>query len=329
MGLFIEHVNTVLAKLREQPITALSTDTTTEAFRAQVAVRRAVSRIWNAKQWSFKIQTHTLTTVSGQLQYVLPSTVGEIFSVLSDTSPYTISVLPENKFDEYVPHPIESANPRFLRLFGSSSIIAQPSASGVVQVSSSSSNDTTQTVLVKGLIGGSYVDYEELTLAGTGTVSGSKTFSSLLSITKSGQTNGLITAVVGSDTVGQLWPQETVHRGLILRFFPTPDAAYAIVIKHFGMAPYLTQAYEDVEIPGRWDYVVDQFAWALALQSKGQEQMEEFKTHFDVATKFLETDMASEEFIAAEEIITPSRFGFIPGGVRWDNTPTNYNYPSF
>ena len=54
MGLYLSHVNTVLSKLREPVITALSTNEDTEAFKAQRAVQRAVNRIFNSKTWSFR-----------------------------------------------------------------------------------------------------------------------------------------------------------------------------------------------------------------------------------------------------------------------------------
>ena len=327
MSLFLNHINFVLAKLREQPVSALPTDQTTEGWRAMDAVRQAVNHIWNYKQWSFKIQSHTLATVSGTLQYSLPPVVGEIFSVITTTPPYALSILPESQFDKYVPNPTETGVPQWLRLFGSSSIIAQPSSAGVVQVSSSSASDVAQIVLVKGLIGGNYVDYEELTLAGTSIVSGTKTFSSILSVTKSDVTVGLVSITVGADTVGQIWPQERVHRAQILRLYPTPDSAYSITIKNFGTAPALTRAYEDIEIPARWDHIVNQWGYALALQSKGQEQNTEFTNQLNLAVKFLETDMATEEFIASEEIITPSRWGYITGGDgSWGMLPSGYGY---
>lgn len=329
MALFLTHVNTVLGKLRETPITALSTDATTEAYRAQEAVRRAVARVWNAKQWSFKIRSYYFNTTSGVEAYPMFQTVGEPFSILSDEHPYNIKVISESFFDEKVPNPTETGVPRFCRLFEMTGSWTQPSSASVVQVVSSNAADTTQKVLVKGLINDQYIDMEEMSLAGTATVSGSKLFTSILAITKSDSTTGYVTVSASSATLAVMSPADTVVRNRIMRFYPEPDSAYQITIKHFGLAPQLTHAYEDTEIPQRWDYVVDQFAFALALQSKGQEQAAEFQTAFNVATKMLEHDMATEEYIASEEIIIPQRWGSNIGELNpWASLPTGYNYPS-
>lgn len=328
MALFITHVNTVLGKLREAPISALSTDNTTEAWRAQEAVRRAVARVWNAKQWSFKIRSYQFSTTSGTEAYTLRQSVGEPFSLLSNNPPYSIKVISESFFDEKVPNPIETGVPAFCRLFEMQGCTAQPASAGTVSVVSSSASDTTQKVLVKGYVSGS-IQYEELSLAGTAPVSGSLSFSSIEAITKSDVTSGVITVTSGATTLAAISPQDTVVRARVMRFYPEPDGTYTITMKYFGLSPVLTHAYEDTEIPVRWDYVVDQFAFALALQSKGQEQSAEFQTAFNVATKMLEQDMATEEYIASEEIIIPQRWGSNIGELnQWQSLPTGYNYPS-
>ena len=325
MGLFINHVNTVLGKLRESPITALSTDATTEAYRAQEAVRRAVNRVWNAKQWSFKIRSTVFSTVASTINYPLSGEVGEVFSILSSVSPYKISVISESTFDNVIPNPVESGNPTIARLFDMAGALEQPSSPGTVSISSGSALDTTQKVLVKGMIGTTYIDYEEISLVGVSSVAGTKTFTKILAITKSDSTAGVVTVTVGATTVGRLWPQEFVHRRRIMRLYPTPSSVLSVTLKHFGLPPYLTHAYEDTEIPTRWDYVVDQFAFAFALQAKGIEQSNEFQSQFNVATKFLETDMASEEYISAENIILPERINMGGNGI-WGSLPAGYGF---
>ena len=327
MGLFIDHVNTVLGKLRESPITALSTDASSEAYRAQEAVRRAVQRVWNAKQWSFKIRSYVFATEAGVSAYPVFPQVGEPFSIVSDASPYVLSVISEAQFDKAVPNPTETGSPSFCRLFEYTGAWGQPTSASVVQVASTSALDTTQKVLIKGMINEQYVDYEELSLAGIGVVSSTKFFSSIVAVTKSAETVGSVTISTSSATVGVMAPSEKVFRTRILRLYPAPDAEYDITIKHFAVPAHLQSEYEDTEIPIRWDYVVDQFAFAFALQSKGQEQMSEFQTQFNVATKFLETDMAAEEFSASEEIIIPARWGYGTGGTdSWGTLPTGYGF---
>ena len=323
MSIFIDHVNAVLGKLRETPITALTTDVTTEAWRAQEAVKQAVRRVWNSKQWSFKVRETTLATVSGTTAYALPAYIGEIFGVKSSEEPYVIPVLGEISFDKMVPHPTATGRPRAVRVFDVSGVSTQPATAGVVSVVSSSAADSTQKVVVKGLVS-DIIRSEELSLAGTGTVSGTLAFSKILAVSKSATTAGVITISSGATTLAIMAPGDVVHQRRFLRVFPNPDAVYTLTIKYFSANPNLVTAYEDTEIPVKWDYVVDQYAFALALQAKGKEQAEEFASQFNVAGKLLETDMAKEEFAMSEEILLPSGMGEGSGGSTWGQFPGGY-----
>lgn len=327
MGLFIDHVNTVLEKLRETPITALSTDTSSEAYKAQACVRRAVKRVWNAKQWSFKYRNFTFDTVASQEAYLLPRLVGEVYGLKSSASPYSMSVIREDDFDKYVPNPTSEGNPQFARLFEMVGVDEQPSSASIVTVVSSSTSDTTQKVLVKGLVG-SYLDTEELSLNGTTAVNGAKSFSAIYAVTKSAETVGRVslTSNAGGVTNVVLGTQDRTVRMRKLRLYPIPSAAVTISVKNFGLPPALTQAYEDTEIPNRWDYVIDQYSFALSLQAKGKEQLEEFVAQMNLGKTMVEEEMSSEELISAEDIIIPEKWGGAGDGYGggWTSIPSGY-----
>lgn len=328
MAVFIDHVNTVLEKLREAPITSLSTDTTSEAYKAQACVRRAVKRVWNAKQWTFKLRRHTFATVSGQEDYVLPKLVGETYKIKSSGSPYDISVVSEDTFDRNVPNPTSGGNPTFARLFEMVGVETQPTSASTISVVSSSTQDTTQAVLIKGLVNGQ-VDYEQVTLNGTTAVPTSKSFSAIYAVSKSAETAGRVTLTSNSGGVTNvvMAVQEKVVRLRKIRLYPIPSSVLTITVKNFGLPPELTHAYEDTEIHPRWDYVVDQFAFALAIQAKGKEQLEEFITQMGVGVKMLEEDMTTEEHISTEEIIIPERWGGTgEGSLGWTSLPAGYGY---
>lgn len=307
MGLYINHVNVVLSKLREAPITELSTDTTTEAYRAQIAVRRAVWRIWNAKQWGFRMRRTTLALSSGTASYNLPKYVGEP-SVIFNSLDHRLTNLTLHQFKKWLQGSTASGEPLYYVLFEMQGISAQVASATTLSISSSSALDVSQKVLIKGIVSGE-VDMEEVSLSGTATVSTTKTFSSVLAISKSAETAGRITVLGGATTIGILGPSESSIRNRAVLFYPTPDATYTLTIHSFGLPPLLTNAYEDTEIPYRWDYVVEQFALAFALQAKGQEQLAEANAQLDIAVKFLETDMATEEYISTEDAILPERWG--------------------
>ena len=72
--------------------------------------------------------------------------------------------------------------------------------------------------------------------------------------------------------------------------------------------------YDTHEIPAQWDYVVEQYAFAMALQSQGKDQADETVIAFQLADKFLNEDMAAEEKQTSSSLIVPDRAGdFGPG----------------
>lgn len=327
MGLFLDHVNTVLEKLREPLITSLSTDNTTEAYRAQEAVKRAVARVWNYKGWTFKLRRYTFDTVSGTEDYVLPRYIRETYKINSDSSPYDIKVVSEDVFDRAVPNPSATGSPYIARLFEMVGVETQPTSASVISVVSSSAADTTQKVLVKGLVSG-YLDYEQVSLSGTTPVLTTKSFSAICAVTKSDITAGTVTITSNGGVVTNL-VLSALEKSLRLRkvrLYPEPDDTITITVKGFGRSPELSHAYEDTEIPSDWDYVVDQWSFALALQAKGKEQLDEATSQINVAIKMLEEDMHTEEYISSEEIIVPERWGGSEGdGYQgWTSLPSGY-----
>jgi hypothetical protein len=326
MGLYIDHVNTVLGKLRETPITSLSTSLDTEAYRAQEAVQRAVSRVWNLKNWGFKVRSTTLATVSGTVSYALPPYVGDIFTVRSTSDPYTLEMVTEQNVDKWDGEQTSTGQPEAVRMFDTVGCQVQPASAGVVVVSSSSASDTTQSVVVRGVQTTTGLEvYETLALAGTGSVAGSTSFEKVFAVTKSAATVGQVNCVIGATTIAVLAPQEKVFMRRIMKVYPIPNAAYTLTLKYYAAAPLLASAYDSTQIPVRWDYVVDQFAFALALQAKGKEQGEEFAAQIGLAQKMVEGDMAQDEAIEhTREFILGSPTD--APGAGWINRTPGY-YP--
>ncbi len=311
MGLYIDHVNVVLSKLRENSIASLVTNADTEAFKAQIAVQRAVNRIWNAKKWTFKQRRDTLALTSGTALYTFPKQIGETYSLRSlDTSNVgkKVDVVSEDIFDLHIPDPTQSGWPVIMTIFDMLGASNDPSSASVLTLSSSSATDTSQFVTVRGIVGGE-IDVEEIALDGTTSVSTNKSFTRIFSIGKNATTVGRITITSNSAavTIAVLSPQEKTIKIRQFRAYPTPDATYTIQFKFFAIPPILTSRYQDAEIPHRWDYIIDQYAFALALQAKGKEQIEEFVTQMQLADKMVGQDMTTEESLSSETIIVPQR----------------------
>lgn len=321
---YINLVNSILGRMREEPITELSTDQTTIAYKVQLSVQRAVARVWNHKSWAFKRRSTTLSLTSGIADYVLPKTAGEVYSVTLSEMPWVIKPVPKYLFDSLVPNPVETGNPRASVLSDFLGVSAQPSSASTISVVSSSAGDTTQSVLVQGVVSGED-DYEVVALVGTTPVATSKSFTSISSITKSAVTSGRITLTSNSGGVTNLvlGPNDLTVRLRKITFHPTPASSLTATINHLALPPNLTHKWQDTLIPDRWTYVVEQWAFALGLMPKGQDQLNEQTAQLNLGIKMLEEDMASEEMVSVEEPIVALKPGQ-DGNVMRTGIPTGY-----
>ena len=329
MGLFIDHVNETLRRMRRDPVTSLSTDGTEIAFKIQEAVKRAVQHIWNARQWKFKGRLYTLIAISGTSTYVLDKRIGEPYKFMSSVSPYIIHPVNEDTFDAYEPNPIASGNPELAIMFEVVGVETQPTTASTISAVSNSTSDTAQTVLIAGIVGGE-LDYEEIALNGTSPVSTTKLFSHIESITKNITTAGIITIKSDSDTVtnGTLARAERTVRLKKIRFFPTPSSTVTVTVKNFKAPVILTHKLQDTEIPQRWDYVVDQFTFAYALQSLGQAQLSEFTAALTVASSLLDDEMAVTEKLTSDEPVVLMPFDVL-GENPWLDPPSGTAYVQY
>lgn len=323
---YLTHVNTLLGKMRQEPITDLSTDQTTDAFKAQVAVQRAVARIWNFKTWSFKRRSKTLSLTSGTADYELPKNAGEIYSITLSEAPYVIQPVAKYVFDRLVLNPIDTGNPSLSMLSDYLGVSEQPTAASTISVVSSSSLDNTQSVLIQGLVSGED-DYEVVSLNGTSAATTSKSFTHIESVTKSEATAGRVTLTSDSGGVTNLvlGPNELTTRLRKITFFPEPASSLTATLNFFALPPNLTHKWQDTLIPDRWAYVIDQWAFALGLQPKGQEQQAEQTAQLATAIKMLEEDMASEEIISIEEPMVSLKPGQGSGVLR-AGLPSGYGH---
>lgn len=226
--------------------------------------------------------------------------------MLSSASPYLLRYMDEDAFDRREPNPSASGNPRIYTLFEYAGVETQPAAASTLSLVSSSASDTTQIVLIRGLVSG-YDDYESVTLSGTSTVATTKSFSRIDSISKSAETAGRVTVTAGATTVVVLGALEKTVRFRKIRFFPEAGSSITITIKHYKAPVIPVTLYDTHEIPPRWDYVVDQWGFALAIQSQGKDQADEAVIQFQLAEKYLSEDMAAEEKQSSSGLIVPDR----------------------
>lgn len=328
MSIYLDHINTCLKKLRETPITTLSTDTSTIAYDVQTAVQRAVQKVWNSKTWAFRKRTYTVTTVSGTRDYVLPKYIGEIYKITSNTAPYILTAVSDDLFDTKIPNPTSSGNPFLYCLYEFLGCQVQPTSAASILVVSTSASDTTQQVLIKGIYGGE-VTTETVQLNGLISVGTSRGFTQITSITLSAPVTDRLIVYYINSSLDQIilcvfGSQERSLRFRKIRLEPNPSSVITLTVKCFATTAPLQNALEDTEIPDRWDYVVDQYAFAMALQCKGQDQSTEFVNQMNVANAYLD-DMIATEKVSSEEPVVPLRFGD-NGAFPWTNIPAGFGF---
>lgn len=272
--------------------------------------------------------TTTFPTVADQTDYVLDKRIGQPYSVLSSVLPYKLRMLSRYNLDKLDAERLSEGNPEIATISDIVPVTTQPTSASVIEIVSSSSADTTQSVLVKGIVGGQE-DYEQVSLNGTTSVFTTRSFSSITSITKSGNTTGRVTFSIGATTLLIMGALERTAHLRVMTLYPIPQAVITITVRHFGKAPYMTNAYESTMIPEDWDYVVDQWAFILALQSKGQEQSTEFSNQVLVGTKMLSEDMSVEERDSSDDPILLDDAGNFPGhrGGAW--LPSGHGYMDY
>lgn len=358
MGIYLDHINSTLIKLRETPIAVLSTDTSTTAYMAQEAVRRAVQRVWNLKDWNFKARRVPMTvgtltathsqSVSQQLTQVrgdmwsVPGFVGEIYKVVSSLAPYTLTPVSYSQFLDYIrlQEGSVSGNPSIYSLFEQSpidtSFFVTPAdiTSYYKMKVQMGSNDLSIVATITGIKDDGVTPLVETITTATAQLT-TNYFSRIDSISINSNPTSYVSVAlynatsVTSTILGYFYPNTGVKSlsTRVLRMFPRPSAQQNLTVYYFQSPPTLMLAGQDSQIPNRWDYVVDQFAFAFALQSKGQEQLPEFAKQMEIAMKFLEEDMASEEFISQDQLIYPNKWGQ-QGDTAWGSIalPSGYGY---
>lgn len=119
--------------------------------------------------------------------------------------------------------------PELYRMWGADMVIDQLLEASIVTVSSSSASDTTQTVTVFGNVSG-YPDFETMSLNGTNSVNGSKSFQNIERVVKNASTTGRIT-VTGNSTNATIavLPVGDTTGGIMyrkIRLFPLPTTVF-------------------------------------------------------------------------------------------------------
>ena len=170
--------------------------------------------------------------------------------------------------------------PSYYRMWGEDAAIMQPRQASIVSIVSSSASDTSGSITIFGTVS-DYPDYETISLNGTTTADGSKSFSHIERIVSTSTARvGRVTVSANSaaDTLAVLPVGATVREVKYhkVQIRPLPTATYPVFCYYYKV-PYLLVNDEDVhELGSDFDSAVIYLATSIV---RGETSQEESKTY--------------------------------------------------
>lgn len=193
---------------------------------------------------SYARADYTFSTVAGTEDYVLPQDIGEVISVIDKTNRIQLVGLTVSDWIDKNYSAIDTQASVNNYVIFDSPVKAQPSASGVVSVVSSSASDTTQSVYVRGLDADGVETSESITLTGTSGANGSISFSRIIGISKSAVSVGNVTVTRDAVTLSVLAPNALESRFKIMRMVSIPSSVIVVEIQYLQKFLPLINAYD-------------------------------------------------------------------------------------
>lgn len=153
-----------------------------------------------------------------------------------DGYPSMLSYVTDQSFYANSGNNTSTGTPTHYRMWGENTVISQPKQGSVINVVSSSTADTAIGITIFGIVAG-YPDYEVVTLNGTTSAAGSKTFTSVERVAKSNSTTGRVTVTAdsGNTTVAVIPVGDTTSavKYSKIQLYPLPSAVRPINIQYY------------------------------------------------------------------------------------------------
>lgn len=250
-----------LSQLRSELGTRLKATTTISNAQKDLWLNLAQSEIALSLDPKNLEQTDKFTSTANSRKYFLNFNFCKIISIIDETNNRELYPTNEAELESADPDLSFTGTPSHWAFRGLEFLRAQPSASGVITIVSSSASDTTQKVRINGLISGS-ADTELLTLNGTTTVTGTKTWDagteaqpSIFSISKDGTTTGRIT-VARSDTLAVIAPNDYIEERQPIYLYPIPTATNTYRIRGYKRPRVMVNSEDFPDLPSAFHELV-------------------------------------------------------------------------
>jgi len=193
------------------------------------AINASHRRVLTAKQWSFMAwpQEESITTAAGTDYYSLNPNTNRIYHLWDVTNRVYVPVVPRREWPGVgVDLTNTSTAPYGVILGPHWPVQNQPASAGTISIVSSSASDvTSRTVVLKGIDTSGVLRSETLTATGVTTVTGSISFAAITNVTKTGTWVGTLTITRGATTLLTLLAADTGLLYPTVKFLETPDSA--------------------------------------------------------------------------------------------------------
>jgi len=225
-------------------------------------------------------------TILAQEEYNLPVQVGHRMFLWHERwgFPFKLEYITDQTFYDMSPDNTEVSVPTSYRMWGEDMVDTQLLEASVIQISSSSTSDTSISVTVFGIVSG-YPDYEIIiTNASNGTtaVNGSKSFTSVERVVKSSSsaTVGRITATANTTaTTVAVLPVGNTTAGFIIRkiqLVPLPDEVFPINVQYYKEVNHLVSDGDVHELGQDFNEAIVLLATSKLKYSTNQDEADKF-----------------------------------------------------
>ena len=201
-----------------------------------------ILRVFN---WQNIRADYTLDTVSGTQEYALPDDFAKEISIRDTTNGVELAKSDIAKLITDYPSSYTTAGLPTRYYIREDAVKTQPTSASVVAITSSSASDTTQTVLIRGIVGGVETS-ESVTVTGTSTANSTNSYTRIKAISKSANTTGFITAKTngGVVTLAILAPKALTSYYKLLGLHYVPNGVVTLAIPYIVKPLPLTEDYD-------------------------------------------------------------------------------------
>jgi len=264
----------------------------------------------------------SLATVANQELYAFSYLVdnSKQIVVYNTDSPQYVNRIDEMWYRIYNPGPNSTGTPFVMRFVDFWPVQNQPTSSSVLTLVSSSVADSTQTVRIQGLDSNDMTVNDTVTLTGTTPVASTQSFKTVLSLSKSATTTGVVTITSNSGGVTnvRIPAGEKTLQHPVFRLFSIPDGVYTLYYDFYLKLPTLNISTDISLVPEQYHDAIELYAkYNCYKHLNNQSMFQAVKAEFDMrCAEIIKDDTPQSGIWMRDDVLWPDDvlFGpFLPG----------------